>query len=171
MAYFVAGDKAHDFNRMSRAERKAQCLKELSHRFGADAEGLSERILFPAISPQKTQSRTHISSSTGRWTSGRAGISQAAWDQESGPALDSARLYVSRLDGFTGLASIRPRTHTTLSAVPRNRENGPHERRSRRTDQPWGSIGQALQPNRVLEFCMILSPGVVRDLLSRRAAA
>jgi monoamine oxidase len=55
MAYFVAGDKAHDFNRMSRAERKAQVSKELSHRFGADGEQLSERIKFPAVFPQNPE--------------------------------------------------------------------------------------------------------------------
>jgi len=49
MGVFLAGDKAREFNRMTRAERKAQVLKEMSHRFGADGEQLSERITFPAV--------------------------------------------------------------------------------------------------------------------------
>ena len=72
MAYFVGGDKANDFTRMTRAERKAQCLKELAHRFGADGENLSERIKFPAVGPQNPEPDAYFEFnwSMDEWTRG-----------------------------------------------------------------------------------------------------
>lgn len=72
MSVFLAGDKAREFNRISRAERKAQVLKEMSHRFGADAEQLSERIHFPAVLPQNPEPDSYFEFnwSMDEWTRG-----------------------------------------------------------------------------------------------------
>jgi monoamine oxidase len=72
MSVFLAGDKAREFNQMSRAERKSQVLKEMSHRFGADAEQLSERIQFPAVLPQNPEPDSYFEFnwSMDEWTRG-----------------------------------------------------------------------------------------------------
>jgi monoamine oxidase len=72
MIAFLAGDKARQFNHMSRAERKAQVLKELSHRFGPDAMQLSTRIHFPAVQPQNPEVDSYFewNWSMDEWTRG-----------------------------------------------------------------------------------------------------
>ncbi|MGV7250692.1 flavin monoamine oxidase family protein [Mycobacterium kansasii] len=72
MSVFLAGDKARDFNHLTRAERKAQVLKEMSHRFGADGGQLSERIHFPAVSPQNPAADSYFEFnwSMDEWTRG-----------------------------------------------------------------------------------------------------
>src|SRR5262249_2222575 len=55
MSVFRAGNRAGDLKHMPRAGRKAQVLKEMSHRFGADGAELSERIQSPAVPPQNPQ--------------------------------------------------------------------------------------------------------------------
>jgi monoamine oxidase len=55
MNAFVAGDRAREFNRMGRAKRKKQVLKELVKRFGAEAGKLSTKITFPAVLPQNPE--------------------------------------------------------------------------------------------------------------------
>jgi monoamine oxidase len=72
MGVFVAGDKARDFNRMTRQERKAQILKEMSHRFGSDGGLLSEQIKFPAVLPQNPEPDSYFEFnwSMDEWTRG-----------------------------------------------------------------------------------------------------
>lgn len=72
MSLFLAGDKARDFNRMTRSERKAQMLKEMAHRFGPDAEQLSQRIKFPAVLPQNPEPDSYFEFnwSMDEWTRG-----------------------------------------------------------------------------------------------------
>ncbi|OBH83836.1 MULTISPECIES: FAD-dependent oxidoreductase [unclassified Mycobacterium] len=72
MGVFVAGDKARDFNRLTRAERRAQILKEMSHRFGSDGEHLSETITFPAVMPQNPEPDSYFEFnwSMDEWTRG-----------------------------------------------------------------------------------------------------
>jgi monoamine oxidase len=48
---FVVGDKAREFNRWSRAQRKARIIQEMVHRFGQQAAQLSTLVLFPAVPP------------------------------------------------------------------------------------------------------------------------
>ena len=57
---------------MSRAERRAQVLKEMSHRFGSDAGQLSEQIHFPAVLPQNPEPDSYFEFnwSMDEWTRG-----------------------------------------------------------------------------------------------------
>lgn len=55
MNAFVGTNKAREFDNMTRAERKAQVLKELVHRFGDKAGQLSTKILYPAVLPQNPE--------------------------------------------------------------------------------------------------------------------
>ncbi|ORA17304.1 hypothetical protein BST12_19730 [Mycobacterium angelicum] len=72
MSVFLAGDKAREFNQLTRAERKLQVLKEMSHRFGADGGQLSEHIHFPAVLPQNPEPDSYFEFnwSMDEWTRG-----------------------------------------------------------------------------------------------------
>jgi monoamine oxidase len=60
MNAFVGTDKAREFDEMTRAERKAQVLKELVHRFGEKAGQLSTKILYPAVAPQNPEPDSYL---------------------------------------------------------------------------------------------------------------
>jgi len=109
---FLAAGKAREFNHMSRAERKAQVLKEMSHRFGSDAGQLSEQIHFPAVLTQNPEPDSYFEFnwSMDEWTRGDFAV---AWDRVSGRVMASVPLCASRLGACTGRVSIHPPTRTT----------------------------------------------------------